>query len=321
MATPTLAEMSGHSCASAKDGDPRPVFLLGIMHRSGTNFLAQLLEQHPRIGRGPVPEDFLVAKMSVLELYLHRVIGEWNPRWSVDDRAEDLRKALGAGISAFAILQAARDDTYALARTPSVGGLSFVRRFLPDAHLIILVRDGRAVVESGRRSFGWNFDDAARRWDSSARMIRSFISEDTNPARTIVVRYEDLVSRTDEEVGRVLGFLDLNPAELSDAALANTPVIGSSDLKSAGDDAVHWEPAHIEDFRPLERFAAWTKSEHVRFDWLAGEMLEAFGYTANRMDHGKSGAAWQNFKSFLAACRPTVLRRSVRRLVRGAPPG
>ena len=313
--------MTGHSRESAKDGDPRPIFLLGIMHRSGTNFLAQLLEQHPRIGRGPVPEDFLVAKLSALELYLRRVTGEWNPRWPVNDRSLDLRKALGAGLSAFATLQAARGETYALARTPSVGGLAFVRQFLPDAHLIILLRDGRAVIESGRRSFGWNFDDAARRWDASARMIRNFISEDPHPARTILVRYEDLVSRRDEEVERILGFLKLNPAELSDDALTNTPVIGSSDLKSAGNEAVHWEPAQFEDFRPLERFATWTKSERLRFDWLAGEMLEAFGYSDNRMDHGKSGAALQNCRTFLAACRPTALRHSVRRLIRGAPPG
>jgi hypothetical protein len=225
------------------------------------------------------------------------------------------------GICTFATLEASQGEIYSLARTPPVHGLTSVRKFLPDAHLIILIRDGRAIVESGRRSFGWNFDAATRRWDESARIIKQFLAEDPHPAHTFLVRYEDLVSHRQDEVKRILEFLNLDSAALPEQTLRDTPIIGSSDLAASGKGQLHWKPTQMEGFQPLDRFSAWTSAEHRRFDWLAGEMLSAFDYADTRFTHGRRGAVRQHFRTLIEACRPTSLRHSIRRLVRGTPPG
>ena len=47
----------------------------------------------------------------------------------------------------------------------------------PDDYLIVLVRDGRAVVESKQRSFGETFESAAREWAAGAETILRFARE------------------------------------------------------------------------------------------------------------------------------------------------
>ena len=46
---------------------PRPIFILGIMPRSGTNFLHQLITLHPACVSSPVWEDFLIYPAPLLD--------------------------------------------------------------------------------------------------------------------------------------------------------------------------------------------------------------------------------------------------------------
>src|SRR5260370_30273030 len=56
-------------------------------------------------------------------------------------------------------------------RTPSVQHLSRVFRLFPDARVLVLVRDPRSVVESGRAGFGWTPETAMQLWAEGARTI------------------------------------------------------------------------------------------------------------------------------------------------------
>ncbi len=304
--------------------DPRAqielVFLLGISHRSGTNYLASLLEQHPEIGPGPLPEDFLVAKLGVLSEYLDRVREEWSRRWDVNAGRRALASALAGGLEAFLCREAPPGVTRVLSRTPSVDGLEYLRRFFPDAFVILLVRDGRAVVESGMRSFAWHFDDASRRWARGATAISAFRSSDPAPERTLLVQYEDLVREPKGQVAEILNFLGLDPDRLPADAGQRTGIIGSSQLRTAGGE-LHWKPENIQNFDPLSRFADWSDAKHRRFDWLAGPALEVLGYGRSGRDGGLLNRMRQRALSLFSAARPLEVRRAIRHLVRSKTRG
>ena len=61
--------------------------------------------------------------------------------------------------------------------TPSVENIHNFFKLFPNVPLLILVRDGRAVVESGVRSFNWNYEQAIREWNRSAQTIIRFDQE------------------------------------------------------------------------------------------------------------------------------------------------
>lgn len=253
----------------------RLIFILGSVRRSGTNYLFHLLLAHPSCAASLVPEDFLIAHSHLLEDYISAVHGEWEPHWGIDGDAfhQRFRAAL------IGTLAPTGEPRRVVAKTPSVDNLDSFYRFFPNARLVILVRDGRAAVESALRSFPCvTFDAAAREWARSVRLIRRF--EETHrgcPYR--IVRYEDLYGNQAAELKRLYEFLELDAAAVDLAALEELPVYGSSALGRKEGRELHWQAMkRTADFNPLERFRNWTPAQHARFNWLAEPELRIMGY-------------------------------------------
>jgi hypothetical protein len=81
---------------------------------------------------------------------------------------------------------------------------------LPRAHLIIMVRDGRAVVQSMRRAPWWTdreVEAMVGRWAEDAELASRWLSD--FPDRTSLLRYEDLVTDPEAELSRLLDTLGL----------------------------------------------------------------------------------------------------------------
>lgn len=270
-----------------------PVFLLGIMQRSGTNFLADLLRLHPdcRAG-GVIWEDYLLAYAEPLVEYAHTVYRRWNPRWQVRETLgpEDvLCRDLGDALIAFLNRQVARPEAAGelpetppkllLTKTPSVASLQHFFRFFPAAPVVIIVRDGRAVVESGVKSFDWEYEVATRKWADAARTILEFERTHRASERHYrIVRYETVCADIEGELRKLFEFLALDPSRYDYAAARRLPVRGSSEVRAAG-DKVHWQGvAKTESFKPTERSSSWGRARHERFNWLAGQALTELGY-------------------------------------------
>ena len=265
---------------------PKPIFILGILPRCGTNYLSDLLCRHPDCGSpAPIWEDFLVGHADLLARYVDTVHGRWDPRWGVEEGACDrLASHLGSGLVTF--LAERTEATRVVTKTPRVDNLERFFTFLPDARLLILVRDGRAILESGVKTFGWYRDSALRKLAEAARTILDFDTANRDsPCRDKyrIVRYEDLWTNLENELHAILTFLDLDVSAYDFRAATQLPVRGSSTLPQRGSSAVHWEPVErTSEFDPMSRFRHWGRAKHERFNWVAGRYLEPFGYEETR---------------------------------------
>jgi hypothetical protein len=276
----------------------KPIFVMGILHRSGTNFLVNLICSHPDCALpAPVWEDFLVAESNHLARYVDRVSDRWDHDWGdIESLRNQLATSLGAGLTSF--LDERCDAPRTVTKTPSVEHLENFFKFFPQAHLVILVRDGRAVVESGTRSFGWNREWAMHKWAKAATQILDFDRKHKRSStRYRIVRYEDLYEDLEGELRGIFDFLGLDADRYDFGAASELPVRGSSTIRNDGAD-VHWEPIAKETtFDPMSRFSHWTRAQHERFNRIAGQQLEQLGYSLQKESSGQ--VAWAAWSSIL----------------------
>jgi hypothetical protein len=257
-----------------------PIFILGITPRSGTNFLSDLLCSHPDCSpaRKPVREDLFLQHADLLQVFTSAVQHAWDPGWgSFDATSDKLHQAIGDGLIAF--LWTERDRRL-VTKSPSVRNLEFFFTLFPAARLVILVRDGRSVVQSSMVTFGWDFDTAAHLWAEGAEAIRRFdLAHQGSGVPYRIVRYEDLVDDVELVLSELLDFLELDSERFDFQAAAGLPVRGSSAYFGRGRASVNWDPVEKDQgFAPKERWQDWSRSLHRRFEWIAGEQLRYFGY-------------------------------------------
>jgi protein-tyrosine sulfotransferase len=268
-----------------------PIFILGISQRSGTNFLFDLLRLHPDCGAPSIKwEDFLVDKSDLLVRYVSAVFPGWRRR-GTDPKVEDLLyEQLGNGL--IAVLTSRITAKRLVTKTPSVRNLNYFFKLFPRAYLLILVRDGRAVVESAVRTFGDSYETAMRKWARGADTILRFRQgADGLHANYLVVRYEDLWNKPEEELRRIFPVVGLDPGKYDFNAAINLPVRGSSTFHGKEEQRYHWMPVEkTADFDPLGRANNWSRSTHERFDWIAGEKLSSLGYVEK--SHKEKALFW-----------------------------
>ena len=262
---------------------PAPIFILGITRRSGTNFLWKLLERHPHVACIPtLAEDFALYHADLLLKYADETRGMWDAQWKFDANARNLMvKSLGDGLLSFLAAQSTgvEQGQRLLLKTPSVRNLGAVFDLVPGARVLILVRDGRDVVQSSARSFKHSRDEATRMWREGADTIIEF--ERANQANTgqyLVVRYERLVTDLDASLREIFVFLRLDASVFDFSAAQTLPVWGSSDVRTEGKE-LHWRPlAKSPSFEPIGRWRDWSAFRRQRFHWMAAHQMAALGY-------------------------------------------
>jgi hypothetical protein len=81
----------------------KPILILGMMPRTGTNYLSDLLCLHPDCAAPTaILEDYLVHHADMLTHYVNSVRRGWRPEWGVDETAAaGLFSALGDGLTGF----------------------------------------------------------------------------------------------------------------------------------------------------------------------------------------------------------------------------
>jgi len=257
----------------------RPIFIQGMLGRSGTNYLARLLDLHPHCRLSTIPEDWLLAESHHLMQYASAVSARWRrePAWDLPpDLEAGLVSRLGEGM--LALLNDGMEGQRVVTKTPNVQWLGNFFQLFSEASLLVLVRDGRSVAESARRSFGDDPSQVARWWAWAARQVLTFDRANRDRRHYRLVRYEDLVNDPEAEMAAILKTVELDAGAYDFARIRSLPVFGSSTCRN---EAGEWEwriaPATAGGVR-VDRWRDWSRGDHERFNWIAGEALRELGY-------------------------------------------
>ncbi len=290
---------------------PDPIFILGITKRSGTNYLYDLLRLHPDCHMGgPIWENYLMEHAEMLDLYTRFTFNRWNSKWRVEETfaTQDVMcEHLGNGLISFLnrqMLTQREGETRAcehapesapmrlIARSPSVENLKYFFKFLPRVQLLIIVRDGRAVTESGTKSFKRStYEVSMREWEEAARSIIDFDQRMRGgPHQYRIVKYEDLFQNPESELRGVLEFLNLDVSRYPFEKITELPVRGSSEVMKTGE--MNWKPVkRSKDFDPSRRWSHWHPRTHDRFNWVAGNAQQQLGYELTPAPRSAPGLA------------------------------
>ncbi len=269
-----------------------PIFIVG-MDRSGTTLMSAFLDAHSRVAIAP--ETWFLShwanpyrhadltNRAVLEDFLSQYMGhDYFAHLGLN--AESLRaRIIGPPVPTFASVFQEILRSYAERfgkprhgeKTPHhYRNVSALMDWYPDARVIFMVRDPRAVYASfSKTPFGhpWT-DQHAREWRDCARLVRKSASD----PRIYPVRYESLIARPEETLRGVCAFLDesYEPAMLDRSKLVH---------RLEGHDG--WRLEHEKKaIAPIstERLSAW-KGELSRYriaiiEYYAGSMMDLYDY-------------------------------------------
>jgi len=256
------------------------VLIIGVMPRSGTNYIFNALMLHSDIQRVQFDaEDKIFVESDLLLKYVRRTKNSWYEKEGIDLERQkgDLQEFIGKGISDFL---AGNKNGVLLNKTPLTQGLKNIHKFIPNTKIIILLRSGRDLIESGRKSFGWPYDEAIVRYKKSLNRIKNFLEETSTKDNVRLIRYEDVLADEAKEVEQLIRFVGLDVAKYPFGQLATMGVTGSSTTKGLGNDGRKNYKSFKDksNFNPTERSKNWPKPILRMYNRECGDLLEYFNY-------------------------------------------
>lgn len=196
--------------------------------RSGTTLLRFMLDAHSQLAIPPETGFLVLAEKikskgaNLRDKFFEAVVGygEPSPCWpDFEIPAEEFRAALDQiapfniadGYRAFYRLYAAHQKKQRWGeKTPIYcRHLNTIRRVLPEARFIHIIRDGRDVALSLRRMWfspGWEIETQARYWRDCVLAARR---AGVGHADYLEVRYEELIANTAKTLQRTCAHVDL----------------------------------------------------------------------------------------------------------------
>ena len=251
----------------------------GIMPRSGTVYVGELLRLHPSLYAYPngVWEFPLLQRTGDILRLQRRFLLTYEQNIGKLG-GTDFLPLFAASLMA-RIHQSVPPGERALLKVPSAQYLTYFWDAFPFEHLLLLVRDARDVVHSTLETWPQlRFSIVCRRWKKAAEMVlavRETWSEREDGYW--LARFEDAVTEPKAFVAKACRRFDLDPQEYPLEAIDAIPVRGSSSLASRR--GVSWRPApKPEGYSPLGHWREWPAWRKFLFKRIAGKALLDLGY-------------------------------------------
>jgi hypothetical protein len=206
-------------------------------------------------------------------------IKEWRLRISVDNLCHSVQSFSVSGVvSALFQAYAQREGKkYWGDKTPQhMFYLKEIKAAFPNAKFIHIVRDGRDIAESMKRtSIGPNsVYRVAKRWKAYVSTFALFKRENSSE-QVLEVSYEGLIRRQRHELHRIFAFLNISPRVILEPipnTLRRDQYIDTAPLHRSLGKSI--SDAKIGIFR-----TALSQRELEIFESIAGESLEDYGYS------------------------------------------
>jgi protein-tyrosine sulfotransferase len=276
-----VSDAALQAARSIRGSNLNPALIVhGMMPRSGTVYIGELLRLHPSLYAYPyqlweVP--FLQLAGEVLELQERFFSIYEQNRGKIGEH--DFLPLFGASLISY-LHTAVPSGQRILLKVPSVQYLSCFGAMFPGEQLLVLVRDGRDVVHSTLRTWPQlSFTQACRRWNLAARMVLEVDRHmsRTRPGQYALTRFEDAVNDPLTFVREACRRFGLEENCYPYDRIAEIPLRGSSVVSKKGE--VSWEPVKRPDgFEPIGYWRRWSILKKWIFKRIAGPSLMALGY-------------------------------------------
>jgi hypothetical protein len=241
--------------------------------------MGELLRLHPHLMRHPHQLwEFPALQLSA---DLHKLQAKFLRMYKLNRsrvQADDFLTLFGAAMMAW-LHEPVPADQRVLVKMPSVQYLDCFFAMFPYESLLILIRDGRDLVQSTLRTWRYlSFVQVCLRWNRSARMILGLRSAPGfDPSRVWIAKYEDALFEPEAFVREACARFDLDPQVYPFDKIKHVRVVGSSKLAERPNFAWSYQrrPA---DFRPVEYWKSWSPMRKLVFKATAGRALIELGY-------------------------------------------
>ena len=201
-----------------------PIFILGVP-RSGTTLLRMMIDSHPEIMCGPeapwITNQVEGGAPSIQQLTLFLANHKWGPVKGFTGVDEDLvYESMASIIDRFmsAAAQSHGKSRWAEKTPRNIIAVPFLYRLFPNAKFIHIFRDGRDVALSTKdgnwKTIPYRTNKIKNTYGNALKRWVDWIEQFQNDAQALSItylsiRYEDLVSSPQEEMRRVLEFLEV----------------------------------------------------------------------------------------------------------------
>lgn len=254
------------------------IFIHGILQRSGTNLLNQILLLNPTSIEPvlKIRENWFLHYSDSLYAYADRLFQIWSdPQWGGGNYSKaDFYSTIGEALITYISKELPDLSGKALlSKTPSVQHLTRNFQMFPSSKVLIIIRDPRDVAASAFKSWGRPVKQSIYNWNVAAKSIVEF-ERHTPPDRYFLLRYEDLISNRAEWVRKCIKFLGFVEEAYPWHALDHLPIFGSSE------EGKNWQVKSTSpSFRSIGR---WKKLSSQQIHYLSNmesSFLDYFGYT------------------------------------------
>ncbi len=278
--TGVVSEAAMRAALLARGPERGPAVIMhGIMPRSGTVYVGELLRRHPDLhGYAHQMWEFPALQLAPQLQQLQEEFFN-GYRGNRDRLAESDFLTIFGGAMMALVHSDTPQDKRALVKMPSVQFLSHFFTMFPYEHSLVLVRDGRDVVHSTLRTWRYlNFVQVCLRWNRSAQSVLANQQQMTAEGRRgyLLARFEDALADPEAFIRRLCAHFDLDPDNYPYEEVTGIPVIGSSKLAK---DKVTWQ--HVrppQNFKPKDYWRKWSPLKKAVFKAIAGQSLLALGY-------------------------------------------
>jgi protein-tyrosine sulfotransferase len=283
MPRPPKVQLTDDALATARilRGTNGPAIMIhGVAQRSGTVFTGELLRLHPDVHAYPrdvfeIP--FLNKAEQIVELQ-RSFLSFYPPNREAFGNG-DFLVLFGAALVGH-LNRAVPIGKRALFKMPDSRNLAYFPYVFPFEIPLMLMRDGRDVVESTVQSWpDTPFSLACKRWNVNARCMLEQEKIHRGEGSQIF-RYEDAVADPAGFVRRLCDACKLDVSRYPFERIDQIGVLGSSMMKREG-KVFHDPVAKPPDFNPIGRWRNWTSRQKRTFKRICGEALINAGYVSD----------------------------------------
>jgi protein-tyrosine sulfotransferase len=279
---PEVGEPAKKAARSIRGKIRDPAILIhGIMPRSGTVYVGELLKLHPDLHDYP----YKMWEVPALQMSPHlarlgrKFLLEYKPNIGKFGENE-LLPLFGASMIAY-LQDGLPSNGRLLMKVPSVQYITHFFSMFPHEYLLLLIRDGRDVVHTTLRTWPrLNFIQVCLRWNRSAQAILQAIGQFNSSQKDqyLLMRFEDALAEPEAFVKRASTCFGLNPKDYPFDEIDSIKVIGSSKLTKPGEAFAYRWAQRPEGFRPMDYWQRWPAIRKYIFKAIAGKSLMDLGY-------------------------------------------